>query len=101
MRRFRYVFLAGILAGAFVYLTTQARLPRRFFRSTSAEANQQLWSGPKVAQSAGLSQDELNNIDVYKTSNRATVNITSTVYRRNFWLDIIPAKETGSGFLID
>jgi putative serine protease PepD len=46
-----------------------------------------------------LSPDENNNIDIYKTAHLATVNITSTVYRRNFF-EIYPAKDQGSGFLI-
>ena len=58
------------------------------------------WSGPDVARSAGLSSDELNNIDIYKTAHLATVNITSTVYRRTIFLEIYPSKDQGSGFII-
>ena len=58
-----------------------------------------LWSGPSSTHATGLSSDEMNNIDIYKSSHLATVNITSTVYRRNFF-EIYPSKDQGSGFLI-
>ena len=50
---------------------------------------------------AGLSADELNNIDIYKQARSATVNISSTVYRRGWFSELIPSRETGSGFVID
>ena len=39
------------------------------------------WSGPDSAHTAGLTSDEVNNIDIYKAARLATVNITSTVLR--------------------
>jgi S1-C subfamily serine protease len=53
-----------------------------------------------VARSAGLSSDELNNIDIYKTAHLATVSVTSTVYRRTIFLEVYPTKDQGSGFMI-
>jgi S1-C subfamily serine protease len=60
-----------------------------------------LWSEPPVVRGAGLSSDENNNIEIYKHASEATVNITSTVYRRNWFLEIYPTRESGSGFFID
>ena len=94
--KFRFLLIAAILAGGFVYLTSLAQWPRRFYSSDQSRA----WTEPKVARGAGLSPDEVNNIDIYKTSNQATVNITSTVYRRNWFWEIYPARDTGSGFII-
>jgi S1-C subfamily serine protease len=54
-----------------------------------------------VARSTGFSPDETNNIDIYKSAHEATVNITSTVYRRGWFMQIVPDPSTGSGFLID
>jgi putative serine protease PepD len=54
-----------------------------------------------VAHSAGLGSDETNNIEIYHSSHAAVVNITSTVYRRNWFLEIVPQQGTGSGFLVD
>ncbi len=58
-----------------------------------------LWSGPSDTHAASLSSDETNNIDIYKSAHVATVNITSTVYRRSFF-EVYPSKDQGSGFLI-
>ena len=42
----------------------------------------------------------MNNIEIYKSSHLATVNITSTVYRRTIFFDVYPSKDQGSGFII-
>ena len=47
-----------------------------------------------------LATDEQNNIDIYKASRDATVNITSTVYRENWFFQVVPEKGTGSGFIL-
>ena len=60
-----------------------------------------LWSGPASVRGAGLSNDEQNNIDIYKSAHTATVNITSTVYRRNFFFEVYPVRESGSGFFVN
>jgi S1-C subfamily serine protease len=98
MKRFRYLILAGVFAGAFVYLTSVAK--SRFFPSTASLRETPLFEEAKVS-GAGLSPDELNNIDIYKQARAATVNISSTVYRRGWFYELIPSRETGSGFVID
>ncbi|MBL8236601.1 MAG: trypsin-like peptidase domain-containing protein [Bryobacterales bacterium] len=98
MKRFRYLIMAGIFAGGFVYLTSIAKT--RFFPSAVAIADTPLFQEAKVS-GAGLSSDELNNIDIYKQARSATVNISSTVYRRGWFQEMIPSRETGSGFVID
>jgi S1-C subfamily serine protease len=65
-----------------------------------SDAGGRLWSEP-VAQTAGLSSDEVNNIEIYKSAHLATVNITTKVYRRNFFMQMVPDQGSGSGFLID
>ena len=102
MKRFRYLILSLAFAGAFFYLTTIAK--SRFFPpvgSPSAAADGPAWQEAKVVHGAGLGADEQNNIDVYKRARAATVNISSTVYRRASFFEVIPAKETGSGFIFD
>jgi S1-C subfamily serine protease len=98
MKRFRYLILAGVFAGAFVYLTSVAK--SRFFPTTANLRDTPLFQEAKVS-GAGLSADELNNIDIYKQARAATVNISSTVYRRGWFYELIPSRETGSGFVID
>jgi putative serine protease PepD len=96
--RLRSLLIAALLVAAFVYVTSVARWsPFRFGGAPSGP----IWSGPDVAHSAGLGTDETNNIEIYRGSHTAVVNITSTVYRRNWFLEIVPQQGTGSGFLVD
>ncbi len=98
--RFRTILLAVLMAAGFVYLTSRsALLPTRFGRGGEQAAP--LWSGPDVAHSAGLSTDEVNNIDIYKTAHNAVVNITTTNYKRDWFVGVYPVKESGSGFLVN
>jgi len=96
--RLRSLFLATLLVAAFVYVTSVARWSPFHF---GAAPSGPIWSGPDVAHSAGLGTDETNNIEIYHGSHTAVVNITSTVYRRNWFLEITPQQGTGSGFLVD
>jgi S1-C subfamily serine protease len=96
----RILLLAALFLGGFflgMAVLKRGGAPARFISNASAP----LWSGPTTAQGAGLGQDELNNIDIYKRAHEATVNITSTVYRQNWFLEIYPSRESGSGFFID
>jgi putative serine protease PepD len=98
--RLRTLVMAAAIAGGFVYLTSRSgALPS--LRRVAGVAPAPLWSGPEVGHAAGLSSDELNNIDIYKQAHDATVNISSTVYRRDFFFNMYPAKESGSGFLVN
>ena len=99
MMKYRFLILTALIVGGFVYLTTVAHWPRAWLRQVG-ERGGRLWSDA-VVQTAGLSPDEVNNIDIYKSANRATVNITSIVYRRNWFMQIVPESGTGSGFVID
>jgi S1-C subfamily serine protease len=97
--KIRSVLLAALLVGGFVYLTSVARWnPRNLFAPVAGVGR--LWSEPDRAKTAGLSSDELNNIEVYKSANQATVNITTRVYRED-WFFRYPVDGAGSGFLID
>ena len=101
MNKYRYLIMAAAMAGMFVYLTTLARAPRKWLTPAASEESP-LWAEPKiVAMGAGLGSDELNNIEIYKQSRQATVHITSTIYRRDFFMNVVPSMESGSGFLID
>lgn len=50
---------------------------------------------------AGLGTDELNNIDIYKAASKATVYITSTIVKRDFFYQPYSTQALGSGFLIN
>ena len=95
----RIILLAALLVGGFILATSHwGWTPARLI---SGASDGPLWTGPSNASAAGLSSDEQNNIDIYKRAREATVNITSTVYRQNWFLEIYPSRESGSGFCID
>jgi S1-C subfamily serine protease len=98
--RYRILYVTALLVCSFFLLTSKTDWGQRRIVQPISQASR-YWSGPDVARSAGLSSDELNNIDIYKASHLATVNITSTVYRRTIFLEMYPAKDQGSGFIIN
>ena len=99
MRALRPFLWAAVLVGAFVYLTNVGHWNvSRFLPPQSGSG--QYWDTPASAAS-GFSGDEQNNIDVYKAAREATVNITSVVYRENFFMQVYPSEGTGSGFILN
>lgn len=96
----RILIVAALFAGAFILLTSRSGLLPEFL-SRDRTSIGPLWSGPDSVQGAGLSADEQNNIDIYKAAHTATVHITSTVYRRNFFFEVYPVRESGSGFFVN
>jgi S1-C subfamily serine protease len=90
---------AAALVGGFWYLTSVAHWNvgplLRPIRQT-----ERLWAAPNAAHSAGFSTDENNNIEIYKLARPATANITSIVYREDFFFQVYPQEGTGSGFVV-
>jgi S1-C subfamily serine protease len=101
--RKRTIVLAVILAAGFIGWTTWSKWGGRLGPRATLTANGEgtWWTGPSTVHGAGLESDELNNIDIYKRAREATVNITSTVLQRNWFLEVFPVKESGSGMIID
>jgi S1-C subfamily serine protease len=95
----RSVFLAFILVGGFLFFTNFGDWKAASFLQPLRRTTQ-TWSAPDSAQGATLSSDEQNNIEIYKMARAATVNITSVVYRENWFFQLYPEKGTGSGFII-
>jgi S1-C subfamily serine protease len=98
--KMRIVLITALLVGGFLAVTSKTKWGQRRIIDPISSASGRVWSASTVARGAGLSSDELNNIDIYKASHLATVNITSTVYRRTIFLEVYPSKDQGSGFLI-
>ena len=97
--KLRILFITALLVSGFLFVTSKTDWgQRRLFHPNSSAG--QFWTGPSIARGAGLSADETNNIDIYKSAHLATVNITSTVYRRTIFFEVYPSKDQGSGFLI-
>jgi len=80
----------------FVWITAR---PHSYLRR-AMPSSMPLWSEPEVAHSAGLGADELNNIEVYRSSKDSVVYITSTVYQRTFFF-VQQGQALGSGFIIN
>ncbi len=98
MRALRPFLWAAILVGAFLYITNTGHWGvSRLLPVTGGSGH--YWDAPASAAS-GFSTDEQNNIDVYKAAREATVNITSVVYRENFFMQVYPSEGTGSGFIL-
>ena len=98
--RMRALLLTVALVGGFLWITNRntGYLDRWLDRTTMKPVS---WTGPDTARGAGLSPDELNNIEIYKRARLATVHITSTVLRRTWFFEVVPNRDIGSGFLID
>jgi S1-C subfamily serine protease len=99
MRLSRIIVITALLVSGFLLVTTKTDWGQRRILSPVSSAVP-LWSGPSSTHAIGLSSDETNNIDIYKSSHLATVNITSTIYRRTIFMEVYPSKDQGSGFLI-
>jgi S1-C subfamily serine protease len=99
MKVLRPFLWAVVMAAGFVYLTSIAHWDvARFLRPVTS--GNRLWSEPASA-ATNFGPDEQNNIDIYKASRDAVVNITSVVYREDFFFRILPEKGTGTGFVIN
>jgi S1-C subfamily serine protease len=95
--RFRTLLVAALLVSGFIYVTAHPNSV--LHRAVSSGAP--LWSEQQVAHGAGLTSDEQNNIDIYKSSKDRVVYITSTVYQRTFFFGLEQGHALGSGFIID
>ena len=100
--KLRVLAAVAVLVGGFIYATSVGNWnPRSLFSSTGNSVGAPLWSGPAVTQGAGLSTDEVNNVDIYKMAHPATVFITSTTLRQDWFLQVYPSKSSGTGFAIN
>lgn len=91
--RLNTLLLAAILVGGFIWYTGREH-------QQSGADTAPLWTGPSVAHSAGLSADEVNNIDIYKAAQSSVVYITSTVIEDTFFFGPRATQGIGSGFII-
>lgn len=98
-RPLRILILAALLVSGALYLTSMSHwsirpLARRVLGGAA------LWT-EGVVHGAGLGPDEQNNIDIYKAASKATVYITSTIVKRDFFYQPYATQALGSGFLIN
>ena len=96
---------AFLLAFSFIWLTSHSTwnvrsLTAPLFGSGVFRAGAK-WTDPSPVHGAGYTPDEQNNIDIYKSARGATVYITSTAVRRDFFFQPVATQSLGSGFLIN
>jgi S1-C subfamily serine protease len=92
----RTLLITLALVGGFLWFTNREVQ----YNATKEGSGESLWTGPSVAHSAGLSPDEVNNIDIYKASQPAVVYITSTVRQQDWFFGVRESQGIGSGFII-
>jgi len=100
MRSTRIFLTAFLIGAAFIWLTSRADWSLQPFTSYFTR-RAAVWSSPEPVKGAGLSPDEVNNIDIYKRASLATVYITSTTVQRNIFFQAYTSQNLGSGFLIN
>ena len=98
--KLRTVLLAIFLAGTFYYVTSIADWKMTRVLQPARQAGK-AWTAPDTVKGAGLANDEVNSIEIYKVASVATVHITSVVYRENWFMQLVPEQGSGSGFLVD
>lgn len=87
-----------LLVLAFVVAFVLGTTSPDWFRNADFSSAAPFWT---QAADGDLTADELSNIDIYDRASPATVNITSTVLQRNWFFEVVPSSESGSGFLVD
>lgn len=98
--RLRVLLWSFAATAIFLWLTSRADWNVRTLAAPLFRAGLQ-WSEPQTVHGAGLQTDEQNNIDIYKNSKAATVYITSTTVRRDFFYQQVASQSLGSGFLVN
>lgn len=98
--RLRVFLLAFIAAFGFFWMTSRAQWNLRSL-TTPVLRTALKWSEPTSVHGAGLTAEEQDNIDIYKAARLATVYITSTAVRRDFFFQPVASQSLGSGFLIN
>jgi S1-C subfamily serine protease len=96
----RTLLWAVVLTFGFVWLTSRANWSVRTLASPAQKAVLN-WAEPASVRGAALEPDEQNNIDIYKMGKLATVYVTSTTVRRDFFYQQVASKSLGSGFLVN
>ncbi len=93
--KIRSILIAILLVGAFVYFTSDTP-----WSPVSLLQPAKRWASPEPAKSASLTPEENVNISIYRGASPATVFITSIVYQRDWFYQMWPVRESGSGFVI-
>jgi len=93
---FRRLVLILLIVGGFWYLTTLSFSPRHSGANIAADL-----SLTEAHAAPEFTPQEQDNIAVYKKVLPSVVNITSSALTYNFFFQIIPQQDQGSGFILD
>ena len=96
--KLRSLLIAVLLVWSFIWATSKAQWSARGVVASLSR------SAPNLAEpvhGAGPSQDEQNNIEIYRAASPATVYITSTTVSRDFFFGPVASESIGSGFLVN
>ena len=63
--RLRVLLITALLVGGFLYTTSKTDWGRHRIFQPISNVTGPIWSGPSAVRGAGLSSDEMNNIDIY------------------------------------
>jgi S1-C subfamily serine protease len=97
---FRRIVLILLIVGGFWYLTTRNTGPVRQRTIDSAGSGSPL-TLTEAHAAPEYDSEEMNNISVYKKALPSVVNITSSTQTLNFFFQVVPQQDQGSGFILD
>src|SRR5438093_162889 len=105
----KVAFLSSVITAAIVYVMLgwgppqpEAAPATGVSWTRTAATNVAVAAAPAPAAApAAISDDERNNIEVYKKYSPGVVNITATTVSYNFIFGLVPQAGTGSGAIID
>src|SRR5947209_5254985 len=101
MKILRPFVWAALMVAAFLYVTSVAHFDMGRVLQPVRNASR-VWTEPASASTAGnYTSDEMNNIEIYKNSHEATVNITSIVVQEDWFWGTYQGEGAGSGFIIN
>ena len=60
-----------------------------------------VWFLAWAARASALTDEEINNVELYQSLVRGVVNITSTAVEHDLFMHAVPSEGTGSGSIID
>jgi S1-C subfamily serine protease len=97
---FRRIVLILFIVGGFWYLTSHGTGPIRYRTLDSAGSGSPL-TLTEAHAAPEYDSEEMGNISVYKKALPSVVNITSSMQTLNFFFQVVPQQDQGSGFILD
>jgi S1-C subfamily serine protease len=97
---FRRIVIVLLMIGGFWYLTTLnfGPLHEHVLEGHGIRSRLTLTEADAAPE---YDAEEMNNIAVYKKALPSVVNITSSTQTLNFFFEVVPQQDQGSGFILD